>query len=109
MLVIAIQYETSREDRLPDDSTAEVLNTFEDQLLEELKDVDGYLYIGRESCNGIREIYFACQEVRACSRSVDRLLRRYRQQFRSDYAIYKDKYWRTLDSYRNAKDTSEEE
>lgn len=99
VLLIAIRYETTREDRLPDEATADLLNTFEDQLLTELKDNEGYLNIGRESCNGIREIYFACQEVRACSRIVDRLLRQHRQQFKSDYVIYKDKYWKTFDNY----------
>lgn len=102
MMVIAIQYETTREDRLPDDAISEVLNSFEDRLLAELKDSDGYLNIGRESCNGIREIYFACKEVRDCSRTVDHLLRLYRNHFKSDYAIYKDKYWKTFDSYLNA-------
>ena len=99
ILTVLVGYASDREDGLPNEVTADALNAFEDLLRSELKDVDGYLNIGRQTCNSVREIFFACKEFRACSRIVDKIIRESNQPFEFNYDIYKDKYWQTFERY----------
>ena len=38
------------------------------KIVEELKDFEGYLNIGRQTADSVREIYFACKEFRKPSK-----------------------------------------
>lgn len=99
ILTVLVGYVSDREDGLPNDVTADALNDFEGLLLEALKDTDGYLNIGRQTCNNVREIFFACKEFRACSRVVDRIIRTGNHPFQINYDLYKDKYWQTFERF----------
>lgn len=95
MMIVEIKFDGGREG-LPDEATNNLMNEFEDAILKQLPDVDGYLNIGRETYNGNRTIYFACKEFRHSSKIVKTLIDTYADKLEISYDIFKDKYWMTL-------------
>ncbi len=81
---------------MPDNETYQLLDEIENELLAELKDHDGYLNIGRQTADGTREIYFACIDFRKPSKVLNEIIKKYSPKHEMNYAIYKDKYWRTF-------------
>ena len=100
ILVIKIEYNTKRNDGLPDDDVAEELNRIEDIFLQELQDINGYLNIGRETGDWLREIFFACKETDWCSRKANELIEEYEGSLKLEYDLYKDKYWKRFEKYK---------
>lgn len=100
ILRIGIQYRGDRRTGLPDDATYLLMDTFERQLAEELKDNEGYLNIGRQTADNIREVYYVCKEFRKPARILSRLIADYSGKLNIAYDVYKDKYWRSLDQFR---------
>ncbi|MBB3696504.1 DUF695 domain-containing protein [Flammeovirga yaeyamensis] len=96
MLNIEIKYDGESNNGMPDDSTYEKLNNLEEELLEELKDKEGYLYIGRQTADNLREIYFACNDFRKPSTVAYSLQQKYKDSEEIEYDIFKDKYWKSL-------------
>lgn len=96
ILVVEINYDGSPNNGLPDELSNELLNEIEDKLLAKLRDKEGYLNLGRQSANGTREIYFACQEFKKSSKEVSLICEEYDEITSMEYDIYKDKYWRSL-------------
>lgn len=86
---------------LPNNHTLTKLNKMEDTILEELKDSDGYLNIGRETANGIREIYFACKDFRKPPKVAEKIMAAYEDRFNISFDIYKDKYWQSFNRFVN--------
>lgn len=99
ILTVDIQYEGD-ENGMPDDETYELMNIFEDELMLELKDSEGYLNIGRETADSLREIYFACKDFRLPSKVLTKFKSDYIKRLNVDYNIYKDKYWRSFDRFK---------
>lgn len=99
ILSIEIKYDGESNNGMPDDATYKKLNVLEDELLEELKDKDGYLYIGRQSADNVREIYFACKDFRKPSIVAHRFQEKYKDSEEIVYDIYKDKYWKSFDRF----------
>lgn len=95
MLKIDVFFDGSQNDGLPDADTFQLLNSIEDELLLALKD-KVYLYLGRETWEGVRNIYIACKEFRNCSKIADQIKQKYKYTFDITYEIYKDKYWQSL-------------
>lgn len=100
ILKAGIRYEGNKKTGMPDDGTHDLLNTFEEDISNKLKDVDGYLNIGRQTSDNIREIYYACKEFRQPSKILYQLTDQYKDSVDFKYDIYKDKYWRTFDHFR---------
>ena len=96
---VLIKLEFDSENGLPDDAMAEKLNHFEDNLLELLTSQNGNLYLGRETNNGEREIYFACRDFRNASKVLHQAQKNHLLTEDFTYEIYKDKYWSTLKHY----------
>jgi hypothetical protein len=96
---VLIKLEFDSENGLPDDAMAEKLNHFEDNLLELLTSQNGNLYLGRETNNGEREIYFACRDFRNASKVLYQTQKNHLLTKDFTYEIYKDKYWSTLKHY----------
>ncbi|TRW25399.1 DUF695 domain-containing protein [Flavobacterium zepuense] len=84
---------------MPDEATSALLYTIEEHLMAELKDADGYLNIGHETANGVREIYFACKDFRKPSKVFYSTKKLYSNQISLTSDIYKDKYWRSFDRF----------
>ena len=96
---IEIGYDGSNSGGLPHRNDFSGLNSFEDTLLIQLKDSDGYLNIGRETGDNTRTIYFACNDFRKPSKVIDALAKQYQGVWDISYSIYKDKYWQTFNRF----------
>jgi hypothetical protein len=96
MMVVTIPYDGSNNNGMPDSDTMEKMNRLEDAFREELKDVDGYLNIGRQTSENQRHIFFASIDFRQPSKVTYELQKRYRSGFDLEYEIFKDKYWQSV-------------
>jgi hypothetical protein len=103
ILKVEIKYDGNNNNGMPDNSTYELLDEFEEQIMIELKDFDGYLNIGRQTADNTREIYFACREFRKPSKVLHNLINKYSDKLNIEYYIYKDKYWQTFERFRPSK------
>ena len=100
MLTVEITYDGASNNGMPDKATSDILNTIEDDILNYLKDADGYLNIGRQTFNNTREIYFACKEFRKPSRVMTDMVNTYSGKADLNYDIYKDKYWMSFNRFQ---------
>ncbi|TCD11097.1 DUF695 domain-containing protein [Pedobacter frigidisoli] len=91
---------SANENGMPNKTDYQLLNDFEDEILSLLKDSDGYLNIGRETANGIREIFFACKDFRKPSKVMHEIEIRYADKFDISHEIYRDKYWKSFDRFK---------
>jgi hypothetical protein len=98
-LNIEIKFDGEATNGMPDNETYELLNEFENKILEELKDIDGYLNIGRQTADSVREIYFACKDFRKPSKVLHKLTADH-PNMNIAYDIYKDKYWRSFNRFK---------
>lgn len=99
ILNIDIQYDGDDNNGMPDDETYQLLNEFEEAILEDLKDHDGYLNIGRQTADNSREIYFACKDFRKPSKILYKLSKQFADKLNISYDIYKDKYWQSFERF----------
>jgi hypothetical protein len=93
-------YDGSASNGLPDKKTFEMLNQVEDELMDQLKDADGYLNIGRQTADNTREIYYACKEFRKPSKVLHELTKKYSEKLDVTFKLYKDKYWQSFQHFR---------
>lgn len=100
ILSIKINYNGKNNNGMPDNKTYELLNIFEEEIMQELKDFDGYLNIGRQTADSERIIYFACKDFRKPSKILDALIKKYSDKLELSYDIFKDKYWQSLEKFR---------
>lgn len=101
IFTIIIKFDGEGKNGMPDDETHQLLNEIEDKVLLELKDFEGYLYIGRQTADGEREIYFACKDFRKPSKVLSQIEDNYSNIIEIDYDIYIDKYWKSFDRFKN--------
>jgi hypothetical protein len=104
MMVITITY-TPQNNGMPDTNTYQNMNRFEDELVAQLPDAEGYLNLGRETYNGTRTIYFVCREFRKSSKITNQTIHNYLEHLDITYEIYKDKYWTTMNKFSNNTDS----
>ncbi len=96
---VEITYDGSANNGMPPQSTRDVFDDFEDELMAQLKDFNGNINIGRETGNNQRIIYFACNSFRKPSKVLYEVIDRYKDKIKVEFNIYKDKYWRTFNRY----------
>ena len=96
VLSIEIPFNGSNNSGMPDNETYQLLNEIEDDIMLDLRDLDGYLNIGRETISNKREIYFACKEFRKPPKVLNSIIKKYKQTLDISYEIYKDKYWQSF-------------
>lgn len=94
--VVTIHYDGSQTNGFPNDEDYKHLDHIEEEIINELKDVEGYLNVGRQTAEGEREIYFAGKEYRKPSKVLYNIQKKYSDKFQIEYDIYKDKYWKSL-------------
>jgi hypothetical protein len=99
-MTIKINYEGDENNGMPDNQTCKIMDDFENEIMNELKDSDGYLNVGRESGDNLREIYFGCKEFRSPSKVLHQWTTKYLNILDVSYDIYKDKYWQKMERYR---------
>jgi hypothetical protein len=86
---------------MPDEDSYQALDQIEDRILSVLKDADGFLNIGRQTAEGVRDIYFGCKDFRTPSKLIYTLAPEYRPRLEMTYEIYKDKYWQSFNRFTN--------
>ena len=99
ILAIEIPYKDGTNNGMPDNSTYSQLDEIDEEINTELKDIDGYLYIGRQTTKNVRAIYFACIDFRKSSLVSYKIQKKYEHKFAISYNIYKDKYWQSFDRF----------
>lgn len=99
ILKIEIKYNGEENNGFPDDITYKLLDEIENTIMSQLNDFDGYLNIGRETADSIREIYFACKDYRKPSKVLEEIIPRYSSYLDIEYEIFKDKYWQSLERF----------
>ncbi|MBD3582518.1 DUF695 domain-containing protein [Flavobacterium selenitireducens] len=105
ILHIEIEYDgLVKNGGMPDVETYALMDAFEQLLMDELRDANGYLNVGRETGCSLREIFFACKEFRHASRKVSEVIANFADTLPVFYTIYKDKYWHSLERFRIAED-----
>ncbi len=100
ILTVEISYTDVLDNGLPGPKTYESLDKFEDEIIKELKDFKGYLNIGRQTAQGVRDIFFACKDFRKPSKILHELIKKYANNYEINYEIYKDKYWQSFNRFR---------
>jgi hypothetical protein len=100
LLNVEIQFDGEETNGMPDDDTYQILDQIEEEMMEGLKEADGYLNVARQTANNKRNVYFACKDFRKPSKIADQLKSKYSDKFEISFTIYKDKYWQTLDRFR---------
>jgi hypothetical protein len=97
--VMEIKYDGKNNNGMPNDSTYQLLNEIEEKIMTELKDSDGYLNVGRQTADSVREIYFACFDFRKPSKILHKIKDEYHSEIELDFDIYKDKYWQSFNRF----------
>ena len=101
MLNVEIKYNGTNNNGMPDGETYKRLEEIENNILDELKDFEGYLNIGRQTADSTREIYFACKDFRKPSKVLHKIENDYKGSIEIAYDIYKDKYWQSLNRFNS--------
>lgn len=96
---VEIKYDGKNNNGMPDQRTSELLYEIEDEIMKDLKDFDGYLNIGRQTAEGVREIYFACKDFRKPSKVLHEIQGNYEGEIDIAYEIYIDKYWQSFNRF----------
>ena len=99
--VLTLKYDGSNNNGMPNENDYKLLDKIEEEIMEELKDIDGYLNIGRQTSKGEREIYFACKDFRKPSKVFYKTQQSYSENFEIEYDLYKDKYWQSFERFNN--------
>lgn len=97
--VLTLEYDGTQNNGMPDEKDYNELDKIEKDLNAVLKDSDGCLKIGRQTGNGEREIYFACNDYRKSSKVFFEIQKQYSGQFTIEYDIFKNKYWQTFERF----------
>ncbi|MCU7618261.1 DUF695 domain-containing protein [Chryseobacterium sp. PBS4-4] len=96
--VLKTHYNGENNNGLPEKNDYERLSDIEEKLIEELKNENGHLYIGRESADNVKETYFASKDFREPSKIFRKIMKDY-PEYKMSLEIYKDKYWQSFERY----------
>ena len=99
VLTVEIPYDGKNNNGMPDEAEYKRLDEAEQSLSEKLQAADGYLNIGRQTAQNLREIFFACKDFRKPSKVLDEMKNEFAGKMKISFDISKDKYWRTMDRY----------
>lgn len=102
ILTVKIPYNGENTNGMPETAIYELLNDIEEDISTELKDFEGYLNVGRETGDNIREIFFACKDYRKPCKVLDIVVKKYQDKIAINYEIGKDKYWRCFNWHRKS-------
>lgn len=98
--VISFHFDGSMNHGFPDEITYKHLNDLEEEIIHQLPAKSGYLNLGRQTVNDVREVYFACIEYRKPSIVLHSIKYNYSGEFKIEFDIFKDKYWCFMDRFR---------
>lgn len=99
IMTVEIEYDGHATGGMPDQKAMAKLEEIEDDITAQLKAQDGYLTIGRQTAEHVREIYFACKDFRKPSKVLHAFIQEHPEDLKISYDIYKDKYWQSFDRF----------
>lgn len=100
-VTVVLKYE-GRGDGLPTREGLSKLEEIEDLLVE-----TGTVYnVGRKTGENKRVLYLATKDFRKASKEVNAVLDLFSEELEVEYFVYKDKYWKHLESYINVVNNS---
>lgn len=99
LMTVEIKYDGEEDNGMPNEADYQVMEEIENKIQDELKDADGYLNVGRETADSLREVFFACRNFRRSSKVLHQVQTDYAGKIDLTYEIHKDKYWRSLDRF----------
>jgi hypothetical protein len=97
---VNLGYAGEADSGMPDAEVYDLLDRVEEEIMNDLEEHEGYLNIGRQTADGMREIYFACRDFRKPSKVMYRIAGLYSSQLKVSYDIFKDKYWQVFERFR---------
>ncbi len=97
--ICTMKYDGSNNNGLPNEQVYNLMNSIEEEILQDLKDYEGFLNIGRQTAEGERNVFFACKDFRKPSKVFFQIQQKYANRIEIEYAIFKDKYWRYFDRF----------
>ena len=93
-------YHSESESGFPSPDTYDDIADFEEELERTLPSAEGYIFLGSETVDGLRETFIACREFRHVTMVMEKLIPKYKDRLELSYDFYKDKYWQTFERYR---------
>ena len=100
ILAFEVKYDGSNRNGMPEDSTMQMMEKMEEEILNELKDYDGFLSIGRQTGGNTRVFYFACKDFRKPSKVLHEVVAKHGSNHELEFDIYKDKYWQSFKRFK---------
>ena len=100
MMTVEIKY-SAEDNGMPNETDYQLMDEIENKIQDQLKDADGYLNVGRETADSLREVFFACRDFRKPSKVLHQIQSDYASNLEVNYEIHKDKYWKSLDRFHN--------
>lgn len=100
LAIMTIKYDGSKNNGMPNNSDFELMSNIEEEMTKVLIDKEGYLNVGRQTAKNEREIYFACKDYRQPSKVFYEIQQKYSRKFEIEFDIYKDKYWKTFEQFK---------
>lgn len=97
--IMTMKYDGKDNNGLPNPEDYAKLGAIEDELLAELSDANGNLFIGHQSAENERSIYMASKDFRQPSKVFYTIQQKYADQYEIEYEIYKDKYWQSFQRF----------
>ncbi len=101
MLVFEISYDGSQRNGLPSEEMRNQLNDLEENLIKKLESIESRIYVGRQSLDSVRSIFFVCKEFRESSKLAFELVHAHKEQLEISFDLYLDKYWKTFNRFRS--------
>ncbi|MDR2626230.1 MAG: DUF695 domain-containing protein [Zoogloeaceae bacterium] len=102
--ILYIDYAASTADNgMPDKETSDHMFQIEDDLQGRVREDKTCLYIGRETGNGEKQLFFACTDFRRISKLFYQIQDEYSDLLPIEYTIYKDRYWKTFRKFTREK------
>lgn len=100
MLEVHLKYNGTQNRGLPSHEITAQMEIIEDDLTAQLPDLEGFLYVGRETGDNVRKLFLACKDFRKSSRMCDVMKKKYKDKMEIDWFMYKDKYWQSFDKFK---------
>lgn len=98
--IVTVELKYKGSNGMPNEKTSELLQEIQENIEKDLPEADGYLHIGRQTAQNTREIYLACRDFRRPAKVLDEVKRRFADRISMDYTIAKDKYWQSMERFR---------
>ena len=101
MLTLHIAYDGNGLNGMPSKQVYQHMEAFEDAVMAELPEHEGYLNLGRETGDGVRLVYIACKQFVQATRVLERLMPKFSQDMSIEYDLFQDKYWQSLQRFEH--------